>query len=476
MSNRKQELLRRHRRNKRLVLSLAVLVMAAFLDNSVVNIGPWWVAPLLALAFWLIHEAWFADHLFYSPTESYEYAFPPGTPSLPIEIVAGVPRSATGTALPAGSETLILKVRVRSTWLGCLFDPRIHIDRPGLADRQDFERRCSGWRYLNLSGCEAALNAGTIRLRGRFLRMAPEAELYCFSNPDYAQRRAMIIAPHADDAELAAFGFYSRCREVSIVTLTQGEIEARYYRRLGLDKEGAARLKGRLRAWNSLAVPLWGGVHGHDCLQLGYYCLRLAQMRASPDQAFGSLESGERDIRNVRRLNERPLPGDRDGASSWKNLIADLVCLLEHYRPEVLLVPHPELDPHADHVHATIAVDEAIGCSNWKPAVQLLYANHLYDNDRWPMGPADHGVALPPVFGTLPSHALWSPQLSPETCLDKAMALAMQHDLQVPLSLKKRIRRHIQRILIGRRWPTTGNDEFFRKAVRRHELFWVRKL
>mgnify|MGYP001627507085 FL=1 len=56
------------------------------------------------------------------------------------------------------------------------------------------------------------------------------------------------------------------------------------------------------------------------------------------------------------------------------------------------------------------------------------------------------------------------------------MALAMQHDLQVPLSLKKRIRRHIQRILIGRRWPTTGNDEFFRKAVRRHELFWVRKL
>ena len=56
------------------------------------------------------------------------------------------------------------------------------------------------------------------------------------------------------------------------------------------------------------------------------------------------------------------------------------------------------------------------------------------------------------------------------------MALAMQHDLQGPLPLKRRIRRWIQRALVGRRWPATGEDEFFRKAVRRHELFWVRTL
>jgi len=34
----------------------------------------------------------------------------------------------------------------------------------------------------------------------------------------------------------------------------------------------------------------------------------------------------------------------------------------------------------------------------------------------------------------------------------------------------------IQCVLAGRRWPATGEDEFFRKAVRRHELFWVRHL
>ena len=56
------------------------------------------------------------------------------------------------------------------------------------------------------------------------------------------------------------------------------------------------------------------------------------------------------------------------------------------------------------------------------------------------------------------------------------LALAMQHDLQGRLPWKKRLRRLIQSALAGRRWPATGDDEFFRKAVRRHELFWVRHL
>jgi hypothetical protein len=66
--------------------------------------------------------------------------------------------------------------------------------------------------------------------------------------------------------------------------------------------------------------------------------------------------------------------------------------------------------------------------------------------------------------------------LSVDTQLDKAMALGMQHDLQGRPALKKRLRRCFQYWLAGRRWPATGEDEFFRKAVRRHELFWVRDL
>ncbi len=284
--------------------------------------------------------------------------------------------------------------------------------------------------------------------------------MYALDQSRFSPRqRLLIVAPHADDAELAAFGLYSRAPEVSIVTLTQGEIEADNYRDMGLDAAEAARLKGRLRSWDSLAVPLWGGVAQQHCFQLGYFCLRLGEMARSPQQAFGSRESGETDIRAVRRHNSLSLPGDADGQPHWNNLVADLARLLEHQRPEVVLTPHPELDPHDDHVASTRALMEAIELSAWRPRTLLLYANHLHDNDRWPMGPAEYGIALPPTVEPLPADGLWTPV-----------------DLQGRPPLKRRIRRVIQRLLAGRCWPRTGEDEFFRKAVRRHEIFWVRPL
>lgn len=474
MESRKQTLLKRHRRNKRIGLTVAVLVMAAFVDQRVIDLGPPWIALVLAFLFWIIHEAWFADHLFYSPRESYRYDFPAGTWESVVTLGSDGQLAVSGE-MPQQADTLILECVVKATPLGLLFDPRVLIETADTQDRQDFERRVSGRRYVNLSGFSDALRTGQLRVRGRFCKVEV-SRVFAFSNPDYADRRTMIIAPHADDAELAAFGLYHQCEEATIVTLTQGEIEARHYERLGLDKEQAARLKGRLRTWNSLAVPLWGGVPMTRCVQLGYFCLRLPAMHEQPDVPFGSRESGEVDISSARVFNALRLPGDTDARPTWNNLVADLVALLEHYRPDVLVLPHVQLDPHADHVHAAMALEEAIERSTWKPETQLLYANHLHDNDRWPMGPADNGTALPPAIEPLPALPIWSPVLDAEARLDKAMALTMQHDLQVPLPLKKRIRRIIQALVLGRRWPITGEDEFFRKAVRRHELFWVRDL
>ncbi|MEO4045489.1 PIG-L family deacetylase [Pseudomonas sp. CAU 1711] len=464
MQARKQQLLKRHRRHKRIALLLGLLMLGAL----GVLVAWWWVPLLLALG-WLAHEAWFADHLFYAPGEDYRYDFPRGTPCLPASLVDGRLRLDGDIG---AADTLILEWEVTATWLGRFLDPQVWIGD----DRQDFERGVYGGRYLNLSGQGEALRRGELTLRGRFCRLAGGGRLFALSNPDYAERRLMVIAPHADDAELAAFGLYSRCREASIVTLTQGEIEAGHFRRLGLPLPEAARLKGRLRAWDSLAVPLWGGVPQSRCVQLGYYCLQLPAMAEAPLQPFASRESGDGDVRSVRRHNPLSLPGDADGAPTWHNLVADLAALLEHFRPEVLVTPHPELDPHGDHVAATRALLEAVQRSAWQPQTLLLYANHLHDNDRWPMGPAGQGIALPPAMVALPADGLWSPQLSAATQLDKAMALAMQHDLQLPLPTKKRLRRLIQRLLAGRRWPSSGEDEFFRKAVRRHELFWVRPL
>ncbi len=464
MDGRKQLLLKHHRRQKRWVLVAAVLLLLAL----GLSVG-WWLVPLLMLMSWIGHEAWFADHLFYAPNADYQYAFPAGTPVFSVYVRDDL-LHAQGEL--ADADTLILQMVVRSTWLGRWFDPYVLIGD----DRQDFERGVQGRRYLNLSGQCESLKRGQLTLRGRFCQLSESAELYAFSNPEFCQQRVMVIAPHADDAELAAFGVYSQAAEVSIVTLTQGEIEAEHYQALGLDKSAAAQLKGRLRAWDSLAIPLWAGVPQSRCVQLGYYCLRLPSMAAEPQQAFASRESGDCDIRSVRQHNSLRLPGDADGQPTWLNLCADLAALLEHFRPDVVVTPHPELDPHGDHVAATRALLEAVRVGAWQPQALLLYANHLHDNDRWPMGPAGSGIALPPAMQVLPADALWSPCLSAQQQLDKAMALAMQHDLQGSLPWKTRCRRMIQHLLVGRRWPATGENEFFRKAVRRHELFWVRRL
>ncbi|NLC09652.1 MAG: PIG-L family deacetylase [Gammaproteobacteria bacterium] len=466
MYNRKQQLLKQHRRQKR--ISMLVIVALVLLLTLFVK---WWLLPVGLLVAWLIHEAWFADHLFYAPSEDYRYRFPESAPSWQLELAHGWLKLPDNAEITPES-TLILEIQLKTGILGRLLDPLVHVGD----DQQVFERGAQGVRYLNLTGQAQELQEQGLHIKGEYCQLASSAKLVAFNVPNPAAQRLMILAPHADDAELAAFGLYSQASEVSIVTLTQGEIEAEHYQRLGISSEQAAQLKGRLRAWDSMAIPLWGGVTQSHCVQLGYYCLQLPEMAKQPKQSFASRESGETDIRTVRQHNPFKLPSDADGQSTWNNLVADLRACLEHYQPEIIVIPHPELDPHADHIATGQAFFQALEQSTHKPSGLLLYANHLHDNDRWPMGNANTGVALPPSMIELPADQLYCHVLNAQQQIDKAQALLMQHDLQTPLTLKRRLRRQIQRWLTGRQWPNSGENEFLRKAVRAHELFWYRKL
>lgn len=467
MSVRKQQLLKQHRRTKRIVM-LAILTGLVVLGFA----APLWLLPLALLLLWIGHEAWFADHLFYSPQDDYQYLFPESIQPIKLTTLNGRWQLAAELLPPAQHATVMAKVQMTSTWLGRWFDPSICVGN----DQQTFERGAQGLRYLNLTGQTDALVAEGLAIRGRFCTVATDVELYVFTPSSPLNDNIMILAPHADDAELAAFGLYSSAKNVSIVTLTQGEIEAEYYQRLGLSQQQAAQLKGRLRTWDSMAIALWGGVPQANCVQLGYYCMQLPKMAKQPDLPFASKQSGETDIRNARQHNAIALPADSNGLPTWQNLVADLAACLIHFKPDVVVMPHPEIDPHADHIATTQALFQALEQSDWRPQRLFLYANHLHDNDRWPMGNANTGVALPPAMLELPADQLFSYVLSEQQQLDKAMALLMQHDLQPPPPFKKRLRRMIQQLLTGRRWPKTGDNEFLRKAVRKHELFWVREL
>ena len=465
--SRKQQLLKRHRRNKRIALLIGVLVLVA---TGV--LVAWWLPLILAVLLWAAHEAWFADHLFYSPKDSYEYAFPAGSEQPGLRLEAG--RLLLDAPL-AAEETLIVGIELKSTWLGRFFDPAVDLSGLASPDRQAFERGVAGRRYLNLTGAAEALAAGKLELRGRFCRIKGQPTLWRFRQPDYRQQRVMVIAPHADDAELAAFSLYSQATESWIVTLTAGEIEAEHYQHMGLPKAEAARLKGRLRAWDSVAVPRWAGVPEAQCVQLGYFCMQLQAMQVAPDQPQASREADLADTRLFRQFNGFALPGDADGAPTWHNLIADLRALLLKARPQVIVLPTPLLDPHADHICAHAAVLEALQGLAWQPDTLLGYANHLHDNDRWPMGDSGAGVALPPRFDGAVELVPCSFALALSQQQDKAMALGMMHDLQPPAPFKRRVRRWLQQLLAGRRPSPYGENEFFRKAVRRHELLWVLK-
>jgi len=466
--SRKQQLLKRHRRNKRLGLLAGLVALVA------VGVFSWWWLPLLLLPLlWAAHEAWFADHLFYAPAEDYAYDFGEQTREAPVSLNGGLLKADCALQ---GNETLILELQLKSSWLGRFLDPQVELVAGEQADRQTFERGVDGLRFLNLTGLAAPLQAGALRLRGRHCRLSGQPRLWITPAVELQRRRVMVIAPHADDAELAAYGLYSQADETWVVTLTAGEIEAEHYQQMGLAKAEAARLKGRLRAWDSIAVPRWAGVAESRCVQLGYFCLQLPAMQAAPDQPIASREADLADIRVFRQFNPFPLPADDDGAPTWHNLLADLRALLEMARPEVLVMPHPQLDPHPDHICAQAAVLEALQGLAWQPQTLLCYANHLHDNDRWPMGDSGDGVALPPQMSIAQAWAPCSLVLDLATQRDKAMALGMMHDLQPPAPFKRRLRRLLQRWLAGRRPSPYGENEFFRKAVRRHELFWRREL
>jgi LmbE family N-acetylglucosaminyl deacetylase len=474
---RKQQLLKRHRRMKR----LGVLVAFILPLIAAVLYGPWQALAVVFLG-WIAHEAWFSDHLFYNPRIDYRYRFDDAVAALPAQL-ENDRLSITGEL--AERDTLFLQVRLRATWLGRFLEPGVWIESSTDEDRQSFELGVSGLRYLNLTGLARALAVGEVRLRGRHCRIDlandDDLKLLRARHPDYRQQRVMVIAPHADDAELAAFGLYSQAREAWIVTLTAGEIETEHYRRMGLDGVAAARLKGRLRAWDALAAPLWGGVSATHCATLGYFCMQLGAMRESTAKAIPSREADLTDIRPFRQGNALTLPGDADGRPTWENLLADLRELVRKTRPEVIVLPHPHFDPHTDHIAAYAAVREVLQDLDWQPQTLLCYAHHLHDNDIWPMGESHTGVPLPPLAGdaaAADSASLlpWSLPLARATQIDKAMALDLMHDLRPSLLCKRRLRRFLQTLLTGRRWPRYGENEFFRKAVRRHELFWVERL
>lgn len=307
--------------------------------------------------------------------------------------------------------------------------PEVVVARGGVSVRQVIEENSRGRRFLDVSPLlKAAGGQATVTGRGVTWQPGP-ARLFVYRNTPLAGKKVLVVAPHPDDAEIAAFGLY-RSTGADVVTVTAGDAGGENFVNLFPEKPEHYRVKGWIRTWDSISVPFYGGVPPGQARNLGYYDATLRRLQQEPAVALPPLIAKLDDPAYYRRLNVDPALRDRPFQGTWAALVADLRWELERVQPAVIVAPHPLLDNHPDHQFTTIALIEAL--AQWPGECELLlYTNHSLENEAWPLGDRDAISGLPPSSKPgLFFRRLYSHPVPPTDQKLKLVALEDMHDLR----------------------------------------------
>jgi LmbE family N-acetylglucosaminyl deacetylase len=367
---------------------------------------------------------------------------------------------------------VLLELRIRSTLFGHWFEPYLEIESARGRWRQPFERGGSGLRYLDLS---QILGDGEtqLRLTGRHLEICdPSVALYYLQHDvDLDHQRILVIGTHPDDAEVAAYGVYAD-RDSYVITLTAGESgEPGAFERF----KGTAVYaeKGRNRAWNSVTVPMLGGLSIDRTANLGYFDGTLQAMRDNPGTPVRSVHA-EFEFLDAFGQSHDPglMESRRNRGATWSNLVADLEHLIRTIQPEIMVTPYPRLDWHPDHKMSTVALVEALKNLNWRSGSLLLYANHFCSSDRYPYGRAGDLMSLPPGVDDIYFDGIVSDPLDARKQARKHMALDAMIDLRPVIQVDsfRSVATAFYKVL--KSTVTDGHISYFRQAVRANELFF----
>ena len=179
-------------------------------------------------------------------------------------------------------DTALLTFMPRATPLGKWLDPQLEIRRGDAIWRQWLERGLVGRRYLDLTACLQPSLSGNRRigLVGRHVRWDRTGTLLLFRNEIRPETRILVVAPHPDDAELAAFGLYSQCNS-SIITICAGDAGSYQYYEGSNSGQTASELRADIRVRESITVPYLGGVPPSRCSNLCCRDNSLADMYAT---------------------------------------------------------------------------------------------------------------------------------------------------------------------------------------------------
>ena len=179
------------------------------------------------------------------PADDDTYAFRDGR-SQAVPIVLEESDAARTFSWPdlsdAAWDSAILRVGVRAQD-GSL-SPHVEIAASSVSERQFFRAGDTGLRWLNLTPLRGHVRPGSrVTIRGAGVDVSPgAATLRLFANRIDLSRPTLVLAPHPDDAEIAAFGVYAR-RQATIVTVTTGNAGPATYEAVVSDLPEMYRLK-----------------------------------------------------------------------------------------------------------------------------------------------------------------------------------------------------------------------------------------
>jgi LmbE family N-acetylglucosaminyl deacetylase len=371
-------------------------------------------------------------------------------------------------------ETLILKMDIHPQFLGHFFQPYVEVtSENGKKERSYLEHRARGIRYIDASRFVAD-EACSIRIEAHYCTIDPEVVMYQFKNEGIEEKVLLTLAPHPDDAEIAAFGLYSSVKESYIVTTTVGEEGKCDYCGLVDSKQDKAIQKGKLRAHDAITVPMLGNISQHRCAMLGYFGMSLKWMFDHRDEHAVSKVTGIDDINYFRRVEHTGLIKNEHLSASWESLVRDLYSAIIAIKPDIIVTPHPEIDGNSDHRYTTYALIEALKQANMNTIKLYGYTNHHIYNEAYPYGPIFSTSALAPKFDIpFKCDAIYSHRLDQTKQYEKFYALEAMHDLRdatLVIGVKKAWRHFTKQL---KRAVQQRDKSYYRRAVRPNELFYV---
>lgn len=345
---------------------------------------------------------------------------------------------------------------------------------------QYLEKSASGKKLVNITGITSGTQIG---LKSTNCALGNSGRILAFKKPEF-NKPILIIAPHPDDAELAAFGFYAKnSKNVWILTVTAGEfskkLKKQYWPRLDATLEQSMLRKGVVRSWNSKTTPLIAGVKPERNIMLGYPDGKLNDIVKNPEDLIIH-KAGKGSFEKFRAFNDKKLQSDLVQEFRGKELINDLVEVINIVEPDTILVTHPEIDPHQDHWASAAACAKALAKSKHKPTSILLYANHLCPGTKgFPWGPAHTAAGLWPkqFVGTGSLYQrIYVEYLPLEQQKNKVVAMDTMHDLRDKIRYRKRLKRLLYRLKTGvslNKWKDYALHDYFQTHIKCHENFIV---